>query len=320
MKILYVVSRPLEINTSASIRNRATLLGLLENGHEVELFTTEPDAKHGAYDAAMSVSAEIPTTYVKLGGVQAAARLGRRLKFLKGLRRLAVRMLARREVYDNLKGIASHVGEISLKEKQYDLIVSSSDPKSSHLFVLELLRTQGADFHGKWIQIWGDPFAADITLAAGAKQKAIRAEEHRLLEACDKVVYVSRLTQEMQMKAYPDCADKMTYQPIPYMQATITENRDLTKASQIRLLYCGDYAGNVRNIMPLYEAVKAMSDVHLTVCGASDLVLADAAIEAEPIGVSLISEYISSNGAPSSLSMTSFISSNGVTGVLSLNF
>ena len=180
MRILYVVSRPLEINTSASIRNRATLLGLVENGHEVELLTTMPDERHSAYDAAMAVSDTVKTTYVKLGGVQAAARLGRRFKLLRGLRRLAARVLARREIYDNLKGIVSHAGLLSLKEKQYDLIISSSDPKSSHLFVLELLRTQGGDFQGKWIQIWGDPFASDITLAAGAKQKAIAAEEHPL--------------------------------------------------------------------------------------------------------------------------------------------
>ena len=43
MKILYVVSRPLEINTSASIRNRATIEGLVELGHNVNIITTEPD-------------------------------------------------------------------------------------------------------------------------------------------------------------------------------------------------------------------------------------------------------------------------------------
>ena len=273
MRILYVVSRPLEINTSASIRNRATLLGLVENGHEVELLTTMPDERHSAYDAAMAVNDTVATTYVKLGGVQAAARLGRRLKLLRGLRRLAARVLSRREIYDNLKGIVAHTGAVSLKDKQYDLIISSSDPKSSHLFVLELLRTQGSDFHGRWIQIWGDPFAADITLAAGAKQKAIAAEEHRLLQACDRVVYVSRLTKEMQMAAYPDCADKMTYQPIPYMQATITENRDLTAVSGIKLLYCGDYASGVRDILPLYRAASESPFVQLTVCGASDVPL-----------------------------------------------
>ena len=46
MKILYVVSRPLEINTSASIRNRATIEGLVELGHNVNIITTEPDEKH----------------------------------------------------------------------------------------------------------------------------------------------------------------------------------------------------------------------------------------------------------------------------------
>lgn len=36
-KILFIVSNPLEINTSASIRNKAMIEGLLLNGHTVDL-------------------------------------------------------------------------------------------------------------------------------------------------------------------------------------------------------------------------------------------------------------------------------------------
>ena len=50
MKILYVVSRPLEINSSSSISNRAIIGGLLELGHEVDLVTTQPDKNHINYD------------------------------------------------------------------------------------------------------------------------------------------------------------------------------------------------------------------------------------------------------------------------------
>lgn len=271
MKILYVISRPLEINTSASVRNRATILGLLENGHTVDLFTTEPDKNHNAYDAKMSLGDSVATTYIKLGGAQSVARVGRRFRFLAPLRRLAYRFMKKYEVYDNLKGIANHVGVVSLAKGCYDLIISSSDPKSSHLFVLKLLEKQGADFHGRWIQIWGDPFIGDITLSAKSKQGVIRKEEHRLLSGADKVVYVSELTRNAQQKNYPDCADKMYCYPIPYMEECITENRDLREVDRVNLVYCGDYNSKVRNILPLYEAVKNMKNAHLTICGGSDM-------------------------------------------------
>lgn len=55
MNILYVVSRPLEINTSASVRNRATINGLIELGHNVTIMTSSPDVNHDAYDSSLSV-------------------------------------------------------------------------------------------------------------------------------------------------------------------------------------------------------------------------------------------------------------------------
>jgi hypothetical protein len=59
--------------------------------------------------------------------------------------------------------------------------------------------------------------------------------------------------------------------PIPYVQKSINENRDLSTVPQLNVLYCGDYSSNVRNILPLYETAKALSNVHLTICGGSNL-------------------------------------------------
>ncbi len=270
MKILYVISRPVELNTSASIRNRATVLGLLENGHEVTVLTTEADPNHSAYDAEMSLRDVTKTIYIKLSGIQSVARFGRRFKFFKKLRGYAYRLMVKHEIYDNFKSMVNHTGVISLKEEKFDIIISSSDPKSSHLFVSTLLQQQGADFSGKWIQIWGDPFAGDITLKADKKLALIRKEEQRLLREADKVVYVSELTRKAQQEAYPESAHKMFNYPIPYMNERITQNRELKNAEQINLIYCGDYMSHVRNLRPLYEAVKQMPNVHLTVCGLSD--------------------------------------------------
>lgn len=270
MKILYVISRPVELNTSASIRNRATVLGLLENGHEVTVLTTEADPNHSAYDAEMSLRDVTKTIYVKLSGIQSVARFGRRFKFFKKLRSIGYKLMVKHEIYDNFKSMVNHTGVISLKEEKFDIIISSSDPKSSHLFVSTLLQQQGADFDGKWIQIWGDPFAGDITLKADKKLALIRKEEQRLLREADKVVYVSELTRKAQQEAYPESAHKMFNYPIPYMNERITRNRSLKDAKQIELIYCGDYMSHVRNLRPLYEAVKRMPDAHLTVCGLSD--------------------------------------------------
>lgn len=269
MKILYVVSRPLEINTSASIRNRATILGLIENGHTVNLFTSEPDRNHSAYDESL-IPERINVKYVRLGGTQKLARVGRKVKILKPIKNFAYKWINRHEVYDNLKAIVNHINDIDLKAENYDVIISSSDPKSSHLFVEKLVEKQGENFHGRWIQIWGDPFLGDITRTDKKNSEIIKKEERRLLSKADKIVYVSKLTKEKQQKLYPESQDKMTYYPIPYMNENIFQLRNLKSVSEVKLAYCGDYNVAVRNIIPLYNAVKDMNNIHLTICGGSD--------------------------------------------------
>ena len=269
MKILYIVSRPLEINTSASIRNRATILGFIENGHTVDLFTTEPDRNHSAYDERL-VPEGVKVKYVRLGGTQNLARVGRKMKILRPIKGFVYKWMNRREVYDNLKGIVNHINDIDLRTEKYDVIISSSDPKSSHLFVERLLEKEKGFFKGPWIQIWGDPFLGDITRIDKKNWEIIRKEERRLLKRANKIVYVSKLTKEEQQKLYPESKDKMSYYPIPYMDENIYQLRNLKSVPTVELAYCGDYNVAVRNILPLYNAVKAMNNVHLTICGGSD--------------------------------------------------
>lgn len=268
-RILFVVARPLEINTSASIRNKAMLEGLLQNGHMVDLVTTVPNTKHPAYDNSLSVN-DIKTTYVEFGAaVQKLTRLCGKNKLFLCLKSMAYQWKTRHEVYDHFKAMADHTECVDLAAGQYDYIISSSDPKPSHLFVLRLLEKQGADFQGKWIQIWGDPFLADIT-RKNRNQKRIRAEEERLLAAAGSVFYVSRLTLEQQKRMYPEYAEKMCYTPILYAKEHVTENRKLSSAETIELAYCGDYNSSVRNLVPLCETVQQSSRLHLTICGGSD--------------------------------------------------
>lgn len=266
MKILYVVSRPLEINTSASIRNYATISGLVENGHQVTLISARPDKNHMAYDETLSVEG-VQKKYFKVGGAQTVASVGRKLTFLNGLKPLVYKLLNRNQVYDNLKGLVNYVDRIDIEN--YDIVISSSDPKSSHLFVDELFKKH--EKYIPWIQIWGDPFAADISLQ-GKKKETVAKEEERLLKLADKIVYVSDLTCQFQKKKYPENGFKMKYIPIPYLTPRISGKRFPEEYKKIKICYCGDYGSHIRNLKPLYEAVRELG-LQLQVCGMGDLEL-----------------------------------------------
>lgn len=267
MKILYVVSRPLTINTSATIRNIATILGFKSLGHTVEVVTTEADRHHPAYDETIHLP-DINIKEIKLSGLQSFIKIGHKLKLLSPLRMFLYRFMEKKEVYDNLKSIVNHTNEIDLSACRYDFIISSSDPKSSHLFVYKLLK-ENPNFKGKWIQIWGDPFASDITNNIN-NTKLIKEEEVKLLSKATKVVYVSNLTLIDQQKRYPDYAWKMMFLPIPYIETTLYPDNRLNDKRTIELVYCGDYNSSVRNILPLVQVVQNSTRLHLTLCGNTD--------------------------------------------------
>lgn len=270
MNILYVVSRPLEINTSASVRNRATINGLIELGHTVTVMTSSPDVNHDAYDSSLSVLGA-KTVYVELGGAQTFAKSVRQNKALNKLRVILYNIWNYFNVYDNLKSFSSHINEIPEKLSEYDIIISSSDPKSSHLFVYNLIKNKGEEFRGRWIQVWGDPFAVDISAKSGNYAKRAK-EEKRLISKADKVIYVSEITLNDQKQRYPAYSNKMYYAPIPFLTKRIYDNK-ISNKNTYTLSYCGDYDSSIRNILPLYKSVLELDDIRLTICGRSDVSL-----------------------------------------------
>lgn len=270
MKILYVVSRPLEINTSASIRNRATIKGLLDLGHSVDLLTTQYDKNHSNFDDSL-IDKRLNVKYLKLNGIQEIAKYGRKYKFLKPLKKIAYKTISYFEIYDNLKGICNYTNKVDIKDNNYDLIISSSDPKSSHLFVYNLYENKIL-INTPWIQIWGDPFLSDITRNSKLLNRKIKKEESKLMKFATKIIYVSNLTLEEQKNIYSNYAHKMFYEPIPYVDGKIYPVNKLEKNEPLTFLYTGDYSSNIRNIIPLYKAIRNTNH-KLIICGDSDLKL-----------------------------------------------
>lgn len=265
MKILFVVSRPIEINTSASIRNHATIKGLIKNGHDVTIVSSKPDKNHPLYDGSLHIE-KTELKYFNIGSAQLVAKIGRRFKVLSSVRSYIYRVIYGNDIYDNLKSIVNFVNEINIKE--YDLIISSSDPKSSHLFVDKLFGSNSMKI--PWIQIWGDPFADDITRSSTGKTSKVIEEENRLLSLADKIIYVSKMTCEAQKLKYPNNEKKMFYEPIPYWRERRISKIIPLDYKNIKICYCGDYNSHIRDIKPLYNAINKLN-IALTVCGMSDL-------------------------------------------------
>lgn len=270
MKILYVVSRAIQINSSSSIRNLATVEGFVKLGHEVSVLSSMYDKNHVGYDEKL-IPIGARMEYVTVGGIQKIAAVGRKYKSLGRWRKLVSKAINSFQVYDNLQGMCKCVQNIDITDDMYDVIISSSDPKSSHLVVYEMY-AQGILKKTPWVQIWGDPFAADVTKESLIYRLRARKEERKLLQKADKVIYVSKLTKESQQEAYRDYASKMLFCPPAYVKEKNDVREQLNQP--MKVVYCGNYSSSARNLKPFYEAmIKSKYDV--TICGNGDIEIRD---------------------------------------------
>ncbi|GFR35998.1 hypothetical protein [Thermobrachium celere] len=270
MNILYVVSRPLEINSSATIRNLATIKGLLSLGHDIDVITSKPDKNHDKFDESLVIDG-INKIYVDLHGLNKAINLSRKIKIMTHLRKYGYKLYNKINIYDNLKDIVNYIDKVNINYNKYDIIISSSDPKSSHLFVYKLYEKGYVKESTPWIQIWGDPFLIDITRRNKLLSFKIKKEEKKLFKYAKKIIYVSPLTLNEQKNIYSEYKEKMYFIPIPYLEKKIFPKINLNKESLV-FLYCGDYFSDLRNILPLYEAISETNH-KLIICGDSDIKL-----------------------------------------------
>lgn len=270
MRILYVVSRAIQINSSSSIRNLASIRGLTGLGHEVTVLSAMYDKNHSNYDEKLEPEG-VEKIYLTVGGIQKAAAVCRKYRGLEGLRKTASRLRSVFQVYDSLKGIIRCIEETEIRDNNYDLVISSSDPKSSHLFVYELYQRKRLK-KTPWVQIWGDPFAADITNNSLIYRWKAKQEEEKLLGKASKIVYVSKLTMEQQKKKYPAYGEKMLFSPPAYLKErrAVPEN----VKHPMKVVYCGNYSSSARNILPFYYAMQK-SGYSVMICGNGDVEILD---------------------------------------------
>jgi len=249
MKILYICSLFCQKNSSAAIRNMSLVDGLAKNGHEVRVVTlavneTEQNQLYKTISCDISFLGETGNTE----GISFSQRLIKRSKVFKVL-------------FNKIRPFLffpdTHKRFIDLLRPEnfedYDLIVSSSDTKSSHFAALKLKLARPQI---NWIQIWGDPWAEDVNLDRISKNR-IRDKEHYLLDKADKVVYISKITKEYIANKYPMFRTKIAYIPRSYFVPIY--NRDIPQTN-FRFLYTG-VLSHGRNIGLFFEWFSTKLDL-----------------------------------------------------------
>ena len=278
MKILVVNADCIFVNTSANLCHLAYLKGLSQAGHQVDLLCQ--DSKYHNIDSSMTLPENVHCrtylgislyermsihtkhhpinhiTVVSEAGIVEKKNLLRH-KIVQFIKQKVLSLYGVHGIYSTFVRKASTFRGSS----EYDYIISLSTPTASHLLAHRLLKS-GHVSAKHWIQIWEDPWATD---AYGFNKKGkIFREEKRLLALAEKVCYVSPLTLQNQQQLFPESAEKMFWQPLPYYYKNTTIERQ--SFSYNTYGYFGAYYPVTRDLQPFYEAAKA-TGIEVNICG-----------------------------------------------------
>ncbi|MCF6138819.1 hypothetical protein [Pseudalkalibacillus berkeleyi] len=294
MKVLFVSMVAFENNTSATIQNKGIVKGLFALGHDVDIMTLTPNQSTISYDNTMNdINFLIKNRYYidmdskyemlmakknKSSGTSPKLNENKNplIYILKKGRSIIKAVYDNTFIFDAQKVNVKQVSKVNIDYNEYDIIISASDPKSSHLLV-ERIFTENKGCKAKWIQYWGDPFLNDITRKSDWRNSLVKYYENRLIVKANKVVYASPITLNTQKETFPKQAYKMTYASQAYAneQQLLNKNKVIKKDQHITMGYFGAFHSRIRNIIPLYNTVRECNDIKLNICGSSDLTLSN---------------------------------------------
>jgi len=250
-KILYITTAYILKNSSAAIRNNSLVKGLVELGYEVNVYTIQWPSDMSSDYFLNESNGKIHFTFLN------------RLKNISKIKKKtttsnkSVKLAKLRAL---LKKIVFFPDECSEWIKtfpyntvdKYDVVITSSDHKTAHYIGLKIKRENP---NVNWIQIWGDPWSSDVNTLS-IMRKYIAGCEKKLLNAADKIIYVSSATAGALKVTYPELSKKIYYVPRGYYNSFIdNSDNSYNKESIIQIAYTGVISFG-RNIFALAETIK----------------------------------------------------------------
>lgn len=134
----------------------------------------------------------------------------------------------------------------------FDIIISSSDLKSSHYVGRKIKETYPSLY---WLQIWGDPWGSDIGISKLTQNRAAK-EELKLLKLADSVVYVSNPTLMDMIDKYPTLSDKFHFVPRGFYEPV---EQELIDTSIIYITYTGTLSSG-RNVSCFLDSIDRYNE------------------------------------------------------------
>lgn len=258
-KFLFVSTYDLRRNTSSNIRTVALMKALHDNGHIVHCFfvTTHHKPDEELLNALSSVDMIItyPQKSTSDTSDKADARQGLNTTLVHGIkqsiRSFMIKLYGRISVYDVFKIPIINIGVDDFTDlaDDYDYVISSSEPRSSHLLAEKIISYRRLS--AKWVLYWGDPMTNDV-----ASTKIFpfleKREEKRLIKKADFSIYTNPCAADYMRNKYPGLSGKIDWIPTSDVKQHIQNN----VPSGNRVGYFGDYRQMYRNIHPFIEACE----------------------------------------------------------------
>lgn len=251
MKILYVSSLIFQKSSSAAIRNAGLIKGLIEIGNEVDILTINSLKENEDQFLKKYIGQNIKVYKSDLKIINYY------LKNKKKDPKNSFTFILKKFIKDKIKNIyffpdvhkewLKNYETLKVDYKKYDLIISSSDTKTSHFVAMKIVKK----YKIKWYQIWGDPWKDDINLKKLNKflKFRISLSEKNILKKADKIFYVSPITVQ-KMKDETNL-DKIFYLPRGYLKEIESQN---IKSDIYSFVYTG-VLSEYRNISPLLKKI-----------------------------------------------------------------
>ena len=255
-KILYITSSFTK-KGSASIRNFSLVEGFLENNCQVEVLTQKWPSNmedESLNNRVKNLDIVVYKDYVDIlfkifSQKEVLEKRNKFLYFFWNMKIFKIIRIAVKNIifYPDLDMEWIRKYNKNIEYSKYDLIISSSDTKTSH-YIGRIIKRK---YNKTWFTIWGDPWFDDKG-TKGIKKVIAYFSEKKILKAADKNIYVSYPTSLQMKKRFKSLSNKIYFFPRTYLDTIISDHKP---KECINILYAGSiyYGRNITNIISSIE-------------------------------------------------------------------
>ena len=248
MNILIVSLYPIERNTSVANSSISIVKGLLELEHSVTVLMPAWSRNDTGVDLSSIRVIRIPGQPDQPYHIRS---------------KWSGKLHSHFDVLDTSRGYLRHIKNVVIPDEFFDVVLSLSDPKVSHIYTRELIRLKKIRY-GRWIQHWGDPITGDFTRHYWWPEWVICLYERGIIREADKAVFVTPFTYKMECREHPKLCQRIAFAPLPAEMLPIVE---CPGTGDLCLSHLGDYNPSIRNLRPLYDACANKVGIKLTIAG-----------------------------------------------------